>query len=264
MFSIMQLMFTRSVSATTYNVGVRVGEWARYQFTLNWTSTPPQEDPSDVLEARKVTYTELNVTDISGLNVTALETIYFANQTETNHEFIGDIKTGTGNLSVQIIAKNLEAPNAIWEIQDSPSINRTSQSKYAGSTRMVNLLRLELMDESGGVRVTDFYWDKEFGFLCEMAIFDNALIDEYNVTSLSKWVIIETNLWQPGTPNSPTGNIPEWAGLVILAIVAAGIVFFVLRKPPKKRSRKRVTSRLSKSRMPQTKKEAFELRSFKV
>lgn len=236
-FLLFVFIFMKNVSAVTYSVGVNVNDWAEYIFSFEWSSNPPQPEPEDVEQEKQVNYTRVEVKEISGTTVTVHRTIYFKNGSKQIDVLFGDVKKCTGNLTVQIIAPNLKEGDPISEGQDSPVINRTLLEKYAGATREANVVRVEvgIPGDLGNWSIIDLYWDKETGFLCELAILSDVFSENYEVTSFTKWKMIKTNLWEPETNIA----ISEWAGVIVSVIIVIVVIYFVFKRPSGKRLKRR-------------------------
>jgi len=222
---------TARASTVTYDIGVKVGDWAKYEFSVDWNSSPPQPEPFFVQEARQVNYIYVEVKEISGTNITIQETIYYKNETSATKIYMGDIASYMGNLSLLIIAKNLKEGDKIYESPIAPSINETLPRSYAGFTRMVNRLTVQ---EGAGILyliIYNHYWDQETGFLCEMLI-EKIETNDYNTTLRIREVMIATNLWEP--------LIPTWVVPVIFIIIVSIIFIYLIHK---KRLKKRLRLR---------------------
>lgn len=226
------------VSAETYEIGVEAGHWAKYKFSLNWSSDPPQPEPIEIQQAKQLNYTIVEVTNITGLNIEIKETLFYENKTQKTQIYTGNIKTGEPTLGYQIIAKNLTQGDKIWDVQESPSINITRPERYAGSTRMVNVLYVEVGAFGlGNWSRSEFQWDQKTGFLCKMGIVSNMFLENYTISvySLMKWEMVETNLWEPEI----SSGFPGWVTPVIFVCIV-GIVYLIIKKPFKKRLRKKL------------------------
>lgn len=224
-------------SALTYSVGVKVGDWAEYDLLSEWVSNPPQTKPTDAEQEKQVNYTRVEVKNIYGTKVTIHKITHFKNGSERIDVHIGDIKNGAGNLSVQIIASGLEEGDRVSEAPDSAVIKKTFFENYAGATREVNWNRTWIRWGLGNLSIIDLYWDKKTGFLCELGILTDLFVENYNITSFSKWKMNKTNLWKPGTNT----NIPisEWAGVIVFVAIITGVIYFVFKKPLSKRLKRR-------------------------
>jgi len=219
-----------NVYAITYAVGVKVGDWAEYSFMIEWSSSPPQTViPQMVKEARNIDYIKVEVKEVSVTAIKVIEEIYFKNNSKKTNFYAGDVRTGQGNLSIQIIAAKLNKGDRIYDDPEAPVINASGFKNYAGATRMVNKLRLEsFLGENW--TITDFYWDRDTGFLCEMAVLSFISTNAYDSTTLMKWEIIKTNLWAP--PDLYLVGI----GVGVL-VVAGGCILYYLK--PKRNFKKR-------------------------
>jgi hypothetical protein len=238
LFSGFQIILAPYVFAKgTYEVGVNVGDWAKYDFFVSWTSNPPYPEPLNIEEAQQINYSIFEVKDVSATTLTIAETIYFKNSSQTSKIYVGDVKTKEGNLTFQVIAKNLNKGDKIWDIENAPVINETRPEPYAGSTRMVNLLDFQIGTGIGNWTWIQFFWDRDTGFQCEMTVLNSIIFEKddtlYEVQSLTKWVIAETNLWNPETPTS----IPWWVSPAVLIGIAI-VIYVVLKKRQQKSSRR--------------------------
>jgi hypothetical protein len=230
-----QLLLAMNVSAVIYDVGVKPGDWLKYYY--DWMSEVATQQ--EIEKANQVSYSLIEVKEVSNTtNVKVQETTFFKNGSKAIKIYIGDIKTGVGNLSVQVISSNLVVGDMISEAPDAPSINRTEMKKYAGATREINSLGMGTV-ETGEENLTQFsfYWDKKTGILCEMIILRyraNVTTGNYETISRMRWNIFETSLWKPET------SIEEWLVVVIFAIIIGGVaLFFMFRKSSGKRLRRR-------------------------
>jgi len=229
-----------NVSAVTYSVGVKVGDWAEYDFFLDWRSDPTQPEPPDVKQAKQINYTRVEVKQISGTTVTLHETTHFDNGSisEKINVYMGDIKKGTGNLNFTIVASNLREGDPVSEEPGHPVINATIFINYAGATREVNYASGEMgTQDIGNWTAVVLYWDKKTGFLCQMGIGRSVFIENYKIESFTMWNMTRTNLWQPVT--NPSIAVPEWAGFIVFVIIIVCVIYFVFKRHTSKRLKKR-------------------------
>jgi hypothetical protein len=220
-----------NVFAVIYEVGVKPGDWLKYDY--DWASEVATQQ--EIEKANQVSYSLIEVKEVSNITeVEVQETTFFKNGSKAIKIYIGDIKTGVGNLSVQVISRNLVVGDMISEAPDAPSINRTEVRKYAGATREINSLGMGSTDSSGeNVTQFSFYWDKETGILCEMIILKYTT-ENYEILSRMRWNIFETSVWKPET------SIGEWLVVVIFAIIIGSVaLFFMFRKSSGKRLKRR-------------------------
>ena len=244
-----------NVFAAKYSVGVSVGNWAKYEFTLDWISSSAQDKPPKAVEdAKNIDFIRVEVIEVFDTTVKIKEIVYFKNSSKKRSFYVGDVKTGQGNLSIQVIGANLGEGDNIFEDPESPKINATGPMTYAGATRIVNRLILETVSKDNRT-LMDFYFDRETGFLCEMSVLSAIFTENYNSTTLIKWRIIETNLWLPSTSDNATFL---W---ILFSTVAVGVIFYFVFK--KQMSKKRSKSHRRFKSLPKTNKSNRLLNSLK-
>lgn len=233
------------VSGTTYSVGVKVGDWAKYTIVGAWKSNVTVDAPQFVKDALNTEWIRIDVTKISGTTVTLIVTTQFNNSTEKINHNIGDIRTGSGNLSLQLIAANLAYGDQVSESQEL-FVSNTTSKVYAGAMRDVNYASTEGGNQYGGSEAAEFYWDRITGI-----IVGTSLVETYESTFTAIASIItkmtETSIWQSSVS---TGIASDWiaaaATIFVLAIVL--IIILTIRKPKKRlRSRHARTSKVHSS-----------------
>jgi len=224
-----------NVSAVTYEAGVKAGDYATYEYIFEWKSDPPQPTPPEFEEAKQINYSLVQVKEVTDTTIIKVqETISFKNGSEKVNILIGDIETGAGNLSFQVIGRNLGVGDNISKAQDAPPINRTIPMRYAGASRNVNhIFMISASAFYENMTAFNIYWDKETGFLCEMIISSRMSTENYNITTIVRWNIIETSLWQP------EASVPGWEGIAIFVIIVVGVAFYIFRKSSGKRLKRR-------------------------
>ncbi len=181
----------------SYDPGVTPGDWVKYgQVTGSWTDLPPVPPFSDFRNANTIrTY----VSAVSGHEVTAIQTWDLNNGTGTrNQTLIGNVMTGSGNLTFWIIAGGLNAGDKISEDPTFPTINTTLTKTYLGVDRTVNFVNITLtINDLGatGVFKGTWYWDQVTGVLLETSFFESVTSPYFSGTGSGYAVITETNLW---------------------------------------------------------------------
>jgi len=228
-FFLAATLFSPFVCALTRRVGVKAGDWAKYDFSTSWISTNPEAtEPGKITEQRKLKEVRFYVKEVAGLNVTSELTLYFENGTETSETILGNIQEGS--MSMFLVAADLQVGEAIAEFPAAPLINETLVREYAGAKREVNhakvALSLPLLNQT-----LDFYWDKKTGLLCEFLTNGTRyVLGGYSETVTSYLKISETNVWQPES------FLTQWwllSAVVAVLIAVAGIGFFKLLKKPR-------------------------------
>jgi len=225
--------------ATIYTVGVKVGDWAKYTVIGGWSSINTSVAmPEFVKDARNTEWIQINVTKVSYTSITILVTTQFRDGPKKSTLNVGDIRTGSGNLSLQVIAANLNEGEKLSETEGALTINKTTIKPYAKAQREVNYayekgyVPGEIGEESS---VYEFYWDKRSGIIMGMS-FVNAFESSYFKTIASMIMEIrETNIWQPEVSS---GLGLEWivaAGIIVAAIVL--VTSLALKKEGGKKKR---------------------------
>ena len=206
----MMLMFSvMTGSALIYTVGVKAGDWAAYgDITFEYASNMPgyEEPPSGI----NLSWTGIEILDVSGSNVTGRSTAIYANGTEEAFMMSGNLATGEGNFSVAIIPSNLGADDEIpanltWYTEEplKVTINGTVTRSYAGAHREVNYANITYPIIHGNITYgymnMSFYWDKQTGIICEesmsyaMSFTDNST--QYYMNMSIRDEMTATNMW---------------------------------------------------------------------
>lgn len=191
--------------ATTYTLGVKVGNWAKYTVISNATS-----QTLFLREPYKTNWTVINVTATHNVMVEMLVTTKFRNGTQKTEPMELDVKQGKPDtLHYLIIASNLNKGDPVYEGSEV-TINYTRVRSYANASREVNYVgyMAGMTNEADYLFVLEFFWDRKIGILVDAII---TVVEEeiggkktFYFTSLE---LQETNMWQPDTPS--TGP-PEW------------------------------------------------------
>jgi hypothetical protein len=218
-----------AASAQMRTVGVSVGNTFTYSANIGWSSNEPNATPpSDLVEANNTQSEEVDVTAISGTNVTAQITVYFKNGTETTLGGWLDVNTGESeNATIFFISANLTKGNSMYNsaIYDTAIINETVPRTYLNVSRDTNHLNITA---SSGTQSssTDVYWDKSTGVLVEFLQEVTNQTGTYTTMESSSLQIISSDLWT--VPEFPT-----WTStlLILIAITSAAMVIGTQKRP---------------------------------
>jgi len=184
--------YTEFGAPVQVTVGVKVGDWARYNFSYTWQSTDPAAtEPPQFQEMRKIEYAKIEVQSINGTTITLSLTYHFINGTDQtlppmSADMAAQFNTLVipGNLSEGDIIPGTAAP-----------INGTISRSYTGANRVVNYLGYS--SSFFGMNMTqNMYWDKTTGILCEMLMETSTLTDSYVTTISMLLKMTETNMWK--------------------------------------------------------------------
>ncbi|MGC9345839.1 MAG: C39 family peptidase [Candidatus Bathyarchaeales archaeon] len=199
------------------NVGVKVGDWSRYDVVFHYSTddpNPPISPPPP--ELSEIEYYQLTIVSVAGTNVTYEATIHYKNGTELSSVSWLDVSSGQTHYVMTmpmglLIAANLTAGDKVYLNPYSPTINSTVMGVYAGVQREVNCLIL-MVNATGPygywmVGEYEICWDRASGILDEL--YANVeyidIAEGYKTQMLYRVVITETNIWTP--PAGLTVNV---------------------------------------------------------
>ena len=212
------------VLAVDYEPGVSVGDSAKYgnylmdgeQGAENWTS--------------------IEVTAVSGSEVTITVYTAYMDGTDETVEKVYDLEAGTdGGVPLAfpgawIIAANLNEGDALPPVDAGYIVNTTETRTYLGFSRSVNIVSYEFTDEAGGYTIGETYvYDKASGILLEMeGCTSGAYVAEYS------WSITETDIFEEEVTPTPTPSegLPVeyiYVGIIVVVIVII-VIAIVLKK----------------------------------
>jgi hypothetical protein len=163
------------VSCASYTVGVKVGDWMKYEVA----GTVPL-----ISEYEWVRY---EIKNVKGLEVTFEIIIYYRDGGENIDYYMWDIETGS---APWIIPADLNTDDAFPFRNNTASMNATFPRIYGGASRTVHLLNLSKYDE-----YTELlgYWDQATGCLLELVLNHSSPTERWT----GGYRLIETNLWSP-------------------------------------------------------------------
>jgi len=209
--------FVLPVLAVTYNPGVETGQYVKYGNFVGVGQGVEAFNDYDWLK--------LQVTDVSGKDVTLLSTSQFKNGTAiegNDTTSVWNIETGTQDSvpSTQgpIIAANLNQGDTIPP-PNTYVVNSTESRTYLGVSRTVNILSASLSTSDYNATLT-YVYDKASGMLLESTTQTVTQADPQPVVTTISYSVIETNIF--GSTTNPSPSIPE------LPLIAVGVAFVVI------------------------------------
>jgi hypothetical protein len=219
--------------AADYAPGVTAGQYVKYgNFSGNGQGFEAFNDYG---------FLELQVTSVSGSQVSLLSTGQFKNGTALPGDAttaVWDIQAGTqnGNPDTQgpIIAANLNQGDAIPP-PGTYSVNSTEQRTYLGASRTVNVLAVSISSPDYNSSLT-YVYDKASGMLLEASAQTTTQSEPTPVTSSYSYSVVETNIFSAGASATPTVNVPTASILliaiviVVVAVAIAIVLIVALRK----------------------------------
>jgi len=219
------------ILSADYNPGVTVGQYVKYG-NITYTVNGSESQVS-------VNWTKLDVTSVSGKNVTILTTGQFKNGSpipSNGSTSIYNIETGKLNASMDytygvIIAGNLSEGDAIPPLSYGFIVNKTETRTYFGVNRTVNILETTYSDSS-----YDNHWllvyDKITGLMLESGL-ENTEKATHTTTNTA-YGVVETTI--SGSVIPELSSLPIFGTGALLTLVA--ILF-------QKRNQKRRARRLA-------------------
>jgi hypothetical protein len=218
-----------------YAVGVKVGDWVKYQGSASGI------EPDEFLDLNQMEWMKGEVLSVSGTSVTVQMKAHYENGSESVQKLVGDMASGSGNLTFMIMPAGLEKgdafPVAMFDLgQVALSINDTVPRRYMDVSRSVNVLSIRVSEDYVSLEV-EAYWDQATGVLLELSMQVSALGENMQMSIEA----VETNMWSAGgfSAGDASSNLIYLGGIIaaVIAIAVLAIVFSTRRAQPKPASR---------------------------
>ncbi len=231
-------------------VGVKAGDWVKYKVIRIGPESAAWHVPMD-----KAMWIKTEVLNVSGTNVTLLETIHLIDGSDSVRTHSWDLqKTPSSGFCRYVVASNLSPGDkvgdyTVWLNETGTfkdvelKLNATVSRTYGGVEREVNMLEWSHFGPYD-VYIYSFYhefcWDKSTGFLLEKTF--QTYVLSYGNASMStlKLEIADTNMWKMEA--QPFWNQAwPWAIVGLVGTTATGGAIIV--KLPKSRDKAKVHER---------------------
>jgi hypothetical protein len=234
--------YVAPVSAVDYNPGVSQGQWVKYGDTV--------AIGRGLEVMNKTDWFQVEVTSVSGKNVTLHMTGEYKNGTDINPlESSVNVETGRWNKSVEIgysilIAANLQQGDNITKPATPSSyvfkINSTQTRTYMGGSRTCNVLNFTASYPI--VEKVLMIWDKASGVLMEA---DTEYASGISGSVKTSFKAIDTNIFLTGAAGVLMSSLIYAVAAVVIIVVVIGGVAIVMRrrKPPKPTTETKTTAR---------------------
>jgi hypothetical protein len=223
------LLSVAQSSFAAYTVGVKPGDWMKYNVTLSWTGTEP--DTSDFGELGEAEYMKGEILSVDGTSVTAKMSMHMTNGSDVEQTLVGNVATGSGNLTIFIIPSGMQEGDNFPGVMfgdEHLTITNTESKTYCGTSRTVNVYSLTAPPTSGFSASIAANWDQATGVLVGLSM-------QMSMTGQSmdmKVLATETNMWSSGIfggfnfSSDPVMNI--LVPVAAIALIAAGATIVAL------------------------------------
>ena len=184
-------------------------------------------------QAKAIDWVQITITDVSGSSVTSQTVMQFKNGTQQSSTSATNVATGQGNLTMFLVAANLNTNDQIYVGNNNEIINETITRTYPSGQREVNheLIIMEYnvsQEELTGFNILgslqqnnsqDIYWDKQSGSLVEMSYKMVTRSEQVNATISVNVELVESSLY----------TIPEFPSIIVVIIALVTSTFAIMK-----------------------------------
>jgi len=223
-YGIMLLILLVSMLTGTFNfqqvkaggsVGVKAGDWIKYNVTTTYTSydySEPQPQPQWIL---------IEFQSVEGTTLTGKMTGHMSDGTEQIQNFNLDVATGRGNATPFFVIPANSKPGDPVIFGPGGVINGETIRTYAGVDRTSVYATISETSYSGTSRIT-IYWDKQTG----------VVVEAYGTSERTSMYIkaTETNMWQASIFGTQTEPIELYVLMAVIIIGVMGTIAFIMLK----------------------------------
>jgi hypothetical protein len=238
LLALLCVSITQITLAQTAPVGVITGNTFTYEIRGLWSSSNTTLPiGQNILQLNETEYFKVNITDVSGSDI-SLHTLWrFTNGTENESDSKINVATGIYNYYFwAIFPANLNVGERIHPYgPDQITVNGTTTRNFINKTRETNrfIVTGEFASTDNTNRTYNDYmtvhFDRQTGMLVELNDYKAYTNPAYSETVV--WEIIDTNAWTD--PEFPTVLI-----LLPVFIIVVGIALIAIKKRTKSRKRK--------------------------
>src|SRR4030065_2254583 len=101
------LVSTVPTSVGAYTVGVKAGDWVKYQGNASGI------EPEEFLDLSQMEWMKGEVLSVSGTTVTVQMTAHYKNGSDAVQKLVGDVASASGNLTFMIMPAGLKKGDAL-------------------------------------------------------------------------------------------------------------------------------------------------------
>ena len=209
-------------------VGVSVGNTATYgNASFDWYSNDPTATaPSEWTGLNGTAWFRGTIQSIDGTNVTISALLHYTNGTEDTEVGSVDVGTGDGNMSLFLVAANLNVGDPVYSTGDYSgfTINETVPMTYPQGQRDTNHVNVTMQESDPYFNLSlsmNMYWDKATGVLTQMSIMSNQT-ETYTTDYSISFQLTDSNVWV----------VPEFGmpSIMLLLFSATLVTLVVTRK----------------------------------
>ena len=246
-----QFFLTSSFRVLGQQSSLKVGDWAEYIIKTFVQTNVTEEKIIDIYGSGIIDIIDY----YKSMNNTRLKLVveekgpdgdirfsimrYLSNGTTLKEIHEGNLKTGSGNLTMWIISPNLEVGNPIYvhNITEQPTIGNIEERSFAGAKREVAFSYFPLPAIGEINTQCGVFWDRETGILCSMIMDTDCSLEDIELRFRMVTKIEKTNLWSPSEESFP---LYLSITVIIIALLSISSALFLVKKgAKKKRKRKR-------------------------
>lgn len=193
-----------SVAFADFPVGVKSGDWIKYQVTI--TGNPPPDE--------NITWAKMEVIAVQGENITINVQTGYANGTlYPENGIILNLATGAIGDGFFIPANLTVGDQYSTEFEGTINITSVGQLEAGGAERTVT---------AGASYQSNYYWDKQTGIMVDAT----STLPGYTISTKTS----ETNIWQPQILGLSQTVFYALITVAIVAVVALLAAILLWRK----------------------------------
>ena len=221
---------------TTEVLGVNEDDWASYRVVSVWHSDIPGDVvPQHLIDINQTEW-RLEVEKVLGEeSVRVSVTIDYHNGTKKREICEGNLRTGSGNLSMWVVRKNLKSGGLVHEEKEL-EVNATQSLEFAGTVRQTVYAWFKQKEADGNIWSYSLFWDRETGVLCGEIISTIRTIEAHVSTAAIRMNIVDTSLWEPSSDHF---GFLVLGGIILVLALAISVFVWKIGKSRSRKARKR-------------------------
>jgi len=221
--ALLSIMIGLSNASLVGTPGVNVGNTFTYgNVNFHWYSNDPSATPpAQWMGVNGTAWFKGTIQNIAGTNVTISALLHYSNGTENTQNGWVDVNTGEGNMTMFLIAANLNVGDVVYTggSYSGLTINETVPMTYSGGSRQTNHVNVTDQESSAYFNFSmsmNLYWDKATGALSQMSIISNQT-STYTTNYSVAMQLTDSNVWV----------VPEY-GMPLIALLLSSVALVTL------------------------------------